>query len=69
MEGDQGTVGISPTIEGGDSFPYQLFKGAVVLGGEDEKEKVVGEERDDEDVDEEDAGLDGERGRNVGGGG
>jgi hypothetical protein len=51
----QGGVGVGTPIEGGDNQPDLLLEGSVEVGGEGEKQEVVGEEGDDEGVNKEDA--------------
>ena len=55
VERDQGAVGVSAAVEGGNCFANELLEGTVVLRGEDEEKEVVGKEGNDENVDEENA--------------
>jgi hypothetical protein len=55
LERDQRVVGIGTPIEGGNYLANKFFEGGVKFFGEDEEEKMVGEEGNDEGVDEENA--------------
>ena len=55
VEADKRPVGIGPTMERGDEGVGETADGVKDLLGNDEEEGVVGEEGDDEDIDEKDA--------------
>ena len=54
VEADQGLVSVSATVERSDQLNNQAADGLIELVRDDEEEGVVGEEGDDESVDEED---------------
>ena len=54
-ETDQGPVGLGTTMERGDEGVGEVADGVKNLLGNDEEEGMVGEEGNDEDIDEKDA--------------
>ena len=59
---DEGGVGKGATVEGGDRQTDRFLQGGVEVGGKNEEEHVIGEEGNDEGVDEKDLFVKGEAG-------
>jgi hypothetical protein len=57
---DEGGVGEGTPMKGSDGSSDSFFDWGVEIGGEDEEEHMVGEEGNDEDIDEEDSFVEGE---------
>ena len=60
--GDKRVIGVGTTIKRCDEFTNTLLKIKINLTGKDKEKEMVGEEGDDENVNEENAGGDGKGG-------
>ena len=57
-ERDEGVVGVGTTVKRGNELTNTLFEIKINFTGKYKKEKIVGEEGDDKDVDKKNAGRD-----------